>query len=77
MPRARAKVRKHLGKKNPKVDVIDEWEHSDIDRDEQKVGMERRERRWKEIALTQKAQRNGQPLDVNKTVLPPSRYVLS
>jgi len=52
--RARPKVRKHLGKLNPKVDVVDEWEEGNIDRDEQKAGLERRERRWKEIQLAQK-----------------------
>ena len=48
--RARPKVR---GKK----EVYDEWEHGDIDRDEQERGMKRRERRWKEIELEQKKQR--------------------
>ena len=45
MPRARAKIRKHLGKKNPKIDVMDEYEWADIDRDEQEAGLKRRERR--------------------------------
>lgn len=35
-------------------DVYDEWEVSDIDRDEQKAGLKRRKRRWKEIELEQK-----------------------
>lgn len=48
--RARPKVR---GNKN----VYDEWEHSDIDRDEQEAGLKRRERRWKEIELQQKEAR--------------------
>ena len=54
MPRARAKIRKHLGKKNPKIDVMDEYEWADIDRDEQEAGLKRREQRWKEIELAQK-----------------------
>lgn len=48
--RVRPKVR---GKK----DVLDEWEVADIDRDEQKLGLERRERRWKEIQAEQQRQR--------------------
>ena len=52
--KVRPKVRKHLGKTNPKIDVYDEWEHIDIDRDEQKAGLLRREKRWKEIDLAQK-----------------------
>ena len=40
--RVRPKVR---GKK----DVIDERDYADIDRDEQKRGLKRREKRWKEI----------------------------
>lgn len=52
--RARPKVRKHLGKTNPKIDVMDEWEWADIDRDEQKAGLERREKRWREIEMAQK-----------------------
>lgn len=47
-------------KVRPKVrgkrDVYDEWEHSDIDRDEQKRGLERRARRWKEIEIENKRQ---------------------
>ena len=55
MVRARAKVRKHQNKSlGGKVEVYDEWEHSDIDRDEQKRGLARRERRWKEIELKQR-----------------------
>ena len=57
MPRARAKIRKHLGKKNPKIDVMDEYEWADIDRDEQEAGLKRRERRWKEVELAQKQAR--------------------
>ncbi|MHA2203897.1 MAG: hypothetical protein ACW991_09425 [Candidatus Hodarchaeales archaeon] len=49
--KTRPKVRKHLGKHSPQVDVIDEWEEMDVDRDEQKAGLKRREKRWKEIAL--------------------------
>ena len=37
-----------------KTEIYDEWEHIDIDRNEQKVGLLRRERRWKEIELVQK-----------------------
>lgn len=47
--RHRPKVRKHLGKKNPKVDVVDEWETMDVDRDEQKAGIERRRKRWRQV----------------------------
>lgn len=57
MPRkkARPKIRKHQNKsKGGKFEVYDEWEHSDIDRDEQKAGLARRDKRWKEIALAQK-----------------------
>ena len=40
-------------KTRPKVrgkkDVVDEWEIMDIDRDQQKAGLKRRERRWKQI----------------------------
>ena len=45
--RQRPKVR---GKKN----VLDERDWADIDRDEQKAGLKRRERRWKEIELEKK-----------------------
>lgn len=42
-------------KQRPKVrgkrDVMDEWEVADIDRDEQKAGLERRKKRWQEIQL--------------------------
>lgn len=48
--RIRAKVR---GKK----DVIDERDYADIDKDEQKAGIKRRERRWKEIELEIKRQK--------------------
>jgi len=51
MPKPRPKIR---GKKN----VYDEWEHADIDRDEQKAGLERRARRWKEIELAKERQRH-------------------
>lgn len=40
-------------KVRPKVrgkrDVVDEWEFADIDRNEQKAGLKRREKRWREI----------------------------
>ncbi len=49
--KARAKVR---GNKN----VYDEWEHADIDRDEQSAGLKRRDKRWKEILIEQQKQRN-------------------
>lgn len=52
--RARPKVRKHLNKTNPKVDVYDEWEHGDRDRNETEQAMKFRARRWKEIELAQK-----------------------
>lgn len=48
--RARAKVR---GNKN----IYDEWEHGDIDRDDQKAGLKRRDRRWKQIELERKRQK--------------------
>ena len=48
--RVRAKVR---GKK----DVIDEYDIADIDRSEQKEGLKRRDRRWKEIELEIKRQK--------------------
>jgi len=32
-----------------KKDVVDEWELADIDRNEQKMGLKRREKRWREI----------------------------
>jgi len=35
-------------------EVLDEWEITDIDRNEQKAGLKRRERRWKEIELEKK-----------------------
>jgi len=59
MPRTSAKVRKHKNKTKgdlakKRVEVYDEWEHSDIDRDEQEAGMKRRAKRWKEIELDQK-----------------------
>jgi hypothetical protein len=45
-------------KTRPKVrgkrDVVDEYDLADIDRNEQKAGIKRRERRWKEIELKQK-----------------------
>ena len=65
MPRARAKIRKHLGKKNPKIDIMDEYEWADIDRDEQEAGLKRRERRWKEIELVQKQERQLQKKAIN------------
>jgi len=34
-----------------KKDVLDEWEIADIDRDEQRLGLERRARRWREIEM--------------------------
>ena len=37
-----------------KTEIYDEWEHIDIDRDEQRAGLLRREKRWKEIELVQK-----------------------
>ena len=40
-----------------KRDVLDEWEVADIDRDEQKAGLKRREKRWKEIELEIKRQK--------------------
>ena len=52
--KVRPKLRKHLGKTNPKIDVYDEWEHNDIGRDEQKAGLKRREQRWREMELEQK-----------------------
>lgn len=59
--KTRPKIRKHLGKKNPQVDVVDEWELFDIDRDEQKAGLKRRRNRWrevrKELALNKKAEK--------------------
>ena len=48
------KVRGKMNKGRNKDDVLDEWEHSDIDRDEQAAGLKRRDKRWKEIALAQK-----------------------
>ncbi len=59
MGRVRAKVRKHQNKTRgtiaqQKIEVYDEWEHHDIDRDEQMAGLARRERRYKEIELDQK-----------------------
>jgi len=47
--KARPKVRH-------KKDVLDEWEVADIDRDEQKAGLIRREKRWKMMELAQKYQ---------------------
>jgi len=49
--RQRPKVR---GKKN----VLDERDWADIDRDEQKRGLERREKRWKEIEYEIKRQKH-------------------
>ena len=40
-----------------KTEVIDEWELVDIDRDEQRAGLERRDRRWKEIKFAEKQKR--------------------
>lgn len=37
-----------------KKEVYDEWEHGDIDRDEQKAGLKRRAKRWKQIELERK-----------------------
>lgn len=37
-----------------KKDVLDEMEIADIDRDEQKAGIKRREKRWKKIELKQR-----------------------
>jgi hypothetical protein len=51
-----AKAKKYLGKISPKIDVMDEWEVADIDRDEQVAGLKRRDRRYREIALEQKRQ---------------------
>ena len=43
-----------MNKGRNKDNVYDEWEHGDIDRDEQEAGLKRRDRRWKEIELKQK-----------------------
>jgi len=32
-------------------EVYDEWEHADIDRDEQKAGLKRRAKRWRDMEL--------------------------
>ena len=47
-------------------EVLDEWEIADIDRDEQKRGLKRRERRWKEIELEQKKIREMEKLAKKK-----------
>ena len=47
-------------KHNPKKGGIDEWEVADIDRNEQKLGMERRARRWKEIETQRKAEKKAE-----------------
>ena len=44
---------KNRGKKN----VFDEWEHSDIDRNEQREGLKRRELRWKELIFEERLRR--------------------
>ena len=56
---ARPKARKYLNRTKSKIDetkieVLDEWEIVDIDRDEQMAGLARREKRWKEIALAKR-----------------------
>jgi len=57
-------------RQRPKVrgkrDVIDEWEWADIDRDEQKAGLKRREKRWKEINLEIKRQKNLEKKAISK-----------
>ncbi|KKM86444.1 hypothetical protein LCGC14_1278980 [marine sediment metagenome] len=65
--RIRPKVR---GKK----EVFDEWEHMDIDRNEQKAGLKRRARRWKEIQREVKLQKVLEKKAINnadKMKLPP------
>lgn len=57
--RQRPKVR---GKK----DVIDERDWADIDRDEQKRGLKRREKRWKEINFEIKRQKNLEKIAIAK-----------
>ena len=52
--KGRPKVRGKMHKGRNKDDVYDEWEHGDIDRDEQTAGLKRRAKRWKEIELAQK-----------------------
>lgn len=51
-------------KQRPKVrgkkDVIDEYETMDVDRDEQKVILKSREKRWKEIKLQQQRERQAE-----------------
>ena len=47
-------------------EVLDEWEIADIDRDEQKRGLERRKRRWKEIELEEKKIRNMKKKAIKK-----------
>jgi len=48
-----------------KKDVFDEWEIADIDRDEQRAGLERRAKRWKEIELGRKNKQNLEKIAID------------
>jgi len=49
--KVRPKHRKELSKPESETNIVDEWEFIDIDRDEQKRGLKRRDRRWKNMKL--------------------------
>ncbi len=66
LPKVRPKLRKELNKPESETKIIDEWEIADIDRDEQKEGLKRRERRWKEIELENIRQKKLRELAVKK-----------
>ena len=40
-----------------KTEIVDEYDLADIDKDEQRAGLERRDKRWKEIKFAQKQER--------------------
>lgn len=51
-------------KHDPKKGIIDEWEISDIDRDEQEKGLKRRKKRWKEIEHQQRLEKKATKLAI-------------
>lgn len=63
--RTRPKIRKYLGKHSPQIDIVDEWDEMDIDRAEQKAGIKRREKRWKELKLELAIQKKAEKVAID------------
>ena len=61
-----AKWKKVRPKVRGKKEVYDEWEHHDIDRDEQKAGLIRREKRWKMMEMARQYQQQLEKEAIDK-----------